>query len=372
MRRSLPRASVFILVFAASLTLAATAQGDTYSLSPTEDVSCRSDYPGTAGNGASTLLYVGGPIAETSDYWTTYIKFNLSGLSSQGTLNSATLYMTCHSHSGSSVNVSAYEVISETGTWDEDFMSEQTAASVFTVSGSASATTTVNATGTAFSWGVTTAASNHLGGDFTIVLKEQNQPSSGKWAKFYSKDQTTAAKPYLAVTYTPVEPFDPRGYIDFDPTLSIENLIVPDLYNAFDAYVTVDQMTNGLTTCSFAMSVTPGMSDPPVFENLLPGGLSVGDWETGITVASTECVGFGGGPVNVGVLHLLYLGVPGDIMLIDHPDYPRWVEDCESPGMVSYYCVLSHGGVGKDPIAGDCVVSPVESRSWSGIKAMFR
>lgn len=363
-----------LAVLALCLFVVSAAVAETYTRYPTDDVCVRVDSgkTSTAGFATGALLYVGGHIVDNYDYWNTYMKFDLSQFAA-GTINSATLKMVCDSHSGSSVNISVYEVMTETGTWSESYFSQDTATANFTISGTAAATTTVNDTDAVFSWTVTTAARSHQGGDFTLCIKEQNQPSAGKWAKFCSKDHvTTGYHPYLSVNYTEPSGDDPRGYIDFDPSLTIDNLIVPGLYDPFDVYVTVDQMMNGLTTCSFAMSVTPGTSDPPVFENLLPGGVSFGNWETGITVESTECVGIGGGPVNVGVLHLVYLGVPGDVMLLDHPDQPRWVEDCQSPGEVSYYCVLSHGGVGKDPIPGDCGATPVQSRTWGSMKAMFR
>jgi len=370
--RNMPARSAAVLVLL-SLVLAVPAGATTYSLTPTDDVSVRSDYVHTAGTPAATLLYVGGTFVSTNDYWTTYVKFDLSSYSASGTVNSATLKMTCHSHSGSSVNVSAFEMTSDPYDWDEYWVSQAGLDSTTTVSNSAMTITTVDDTLTEFSWTVTTSASNHLGGNFTVVLKEQNQPSSGKWAKFYSKDcSVNGYKPKLVLDYTSPGSNDPRGYIDFDPSVSIDNVVVPDIYNPFDAYVTFDQMTDGLTTCSFALSVTPGISSPPSFENLLPGNLAIGSWDTGITLASTECVGVGGGPVNVGVLHLFYLGGEGDIMLLDHPDYPRWVVDCQDPGQVSYYCVLSHGGVAKEPIAGDCGATAVRDRSWSAIKAMFR
>ena len=353
------------------------AVGETYTKYPTDDVCVRVDSGNTStqGNGLGPLLYVGGHIVDNYDYWNTYMKFNLSQFAG-GTINSATLKMVCDSHSGTSVNVSVYKVISEIGTWDENYFSQDTATQNFTISGSAAATTTVNDTDAVFSWTVTTAARSHLGGDFTLCIKEQNQPSAGKWAKFCSKDHnTTGYWPYLSVNYSPAPgDDDPRGYIDFDPSVGIDNLIIPELYDPFDAYVVVDQMANGMTTCCFALSVTPGMSATTDFEPLLPGMMTIGNWATGITVTSTEgeCLGMGGEPVNIGVLHMLYLGVPGDVMLLDHPDYPRWVIDCTFPGLVNYYCVLSHGGVGKDPLPGDCGVTPAQDTSWGAIKAMYR
>ncbi|MBN2565388.1 MAG: DNRLRE domain-containing protein [Candidatus Eisenbacteria bacterium] len=354
--------------------VAATAAADTYTLGPTEDVCVRDDYPNTAGNPTGSLLYVGGPIVSTNDYWTTFIKFDLSSYGA-GTINSATLKLTCQSHSGSSVSVSTYEVTADPYDWDEDYMSQQTAEANLTVSTSPTANVTVNAANTAFSFDVTGAARNHKGGDFTICVKQSNQPSSGNWAMFYSKDYSTTPsyQPDLVLNYTPPSQDNGRIYIDFDPSFSIENIAYPDIYTGFDAYVVLDQMSQGFAGICFALSVTPGTSSPPAFENLLPGDLAIGDWETGITMASTDCVGMGGEPVNMAVLHLYYLGEPGDILILDHPEWPRWIVDCTQPyGLVTYYCVLSHGGVGKDAPPGDCGATPVQARSWTGIKSLYR
>jgi hypothetical protein len=59
-------------------------------------------------------------------------------------------------------------------------------------------------------------------------------------------------------------------------------------------------------------------------------------------------------------------------MILDHPDYPRWVIDCQDPGQVFYYCVRSHGGVWKDAVVGDCPTVAVEDVSWGSIKSMYR
>ena len=161
---------------------------------------------------------------------------------------------------------------------------------------------------------------------------------------------------------------DVRFFIDFLPD-TYTHSVMPAAYTSVPAYVMADQIV-GFTTVSFALSVTPGMSSPPAFTSLLPGGLAIGAWDTGITLASTDCMTVE--PVQIGRLDLFYLGTPGDVMIVDHPDYPRWVVDCQEPGVVDYYCVLSHGGVGKDALAGDCGASPVEDGSWSSIKALYR
>ena len=54
----------------------------------------------------------------------------------------------------------------------------------------------------------------------------------------------------------------------------------------------------------------------------------------------------------------------------------RWVCDCTLPNaQVDYYCVWMHGGIHKPALEGDedCFpVVPVEDKSWSTIKALFR
>ncbi len=81
-------------------------------------------------------------------------------------------------------------------------------------------------------------------------------------------------------------------YIDFDPP-NFAHDVYPALFEVVDAYVMFSQpdfLWDGLTSVSFALSLTPGMGDSPSFTPLLPGGMAVGEWYTGITVASTECV----------------------------------------------------------------------------------
>lgn len=164
-------------------------------------------------------------------------------------------------------------------------------------------------------------------------------------------------------------------YVDFDPPNYVHRAD-PDVYTSFSGYFMLD-LTNsaetGFTTISFRVDYGAGMTSPPAFVNLLPGNLAIGTIEEGITLASTECITTF--PAAVGRLDMFYLGTPGDIVILDHPDYPRWVVDCQDPGQVFVYCVYSNGGVGKDPDMGpmgDCGGNPVEDASWAGIKALFR
>ena len=230
-------------LFAASVLLGVLpAVASTYTRYPTDDVSVRSDYPDTGGNETAAFSYVGGTFVGTSDYWATYIKFDLSQFSG-GTINSATLYMVSYTYSGSGVNVNVYEVTKDPYDWSEDWMSWNHVDSTMTVSGSAAATTKVDKTNTAFTWDLTYEAQQHMGGDFSICVKEQNQPSSGKKAEFYSNDYTSGGFwPYLAVDYT--DPDDEEndrlyGWEDLgtllgfsggcSPPMLATNVILPDL-----------------------------------------------------------------------------------------------------------------------------------------------
>jgi hypothetical protein len=160
-------------------------------------------------------------------------------------------------------------------------------------------------------------------------------------------------------------------YIDFDPP-NYEHRIDPVPYTPFDAYIMVETFFDGpgFTAISFGLSLTPGMSSSTVFEILLPGYVVVGQYETGITITSTDCITADMQPMPIAVLHCLYTGLPGDIEVTYHPDYPGWIVLCDDSLQV--FCVLSHGGVGKAPLGGDCGGNPVEDVSWGAIKALYR
>jgi len=159
-------------------------------------------------------------------------------------------------------------------------------------------------------------------------------------------------------------------YVDFDPP-QYRHWVNPDPGELVNAYVVVDlthSYPQEFREVSFALSVTPGMAGNPVFTSFLES--AIGDWRTGITLRTTGCVeSF---PAPVGRLSFTYQGVPGDVKILDHPTYPRWLVDCGTPGSIHIYCVRSHGGVGKLPIAGDCGVNPVDDASWGAIKALYR
>jgi hypothetical protein len=151
-----------------------------------------------------------------------------------------------------------------------------------------------------------------------------------------------------------------RAYISFDPAGDPEvNTTAPAAYTTVNAYLCLDNIEGGMTTLSFrlndAMTECPGVMATQSFVNMLPGNLMIGDPfdAVGATVASTECMT--SNPVIVGYGTYFYLGGDCCIQLLDHADYARWVVDCNEPGLVDYYCVLTHGAVGAAQCPpGDC------------------
>jgi hypothetical protein len=165
--------------------------------------------------------------------------------------------------------------------------------------------------------------------------------------------------------------------IDFSGTAiswtDVQGRIDPQLYETFSAYFCAYGI-NGFTGICMRGYVTPGMSATTQFTSLLPLGVAFGGWDEGVALASPDC--HTDRFLYFARLDLLYLGNPGDVMILDHPEYPRWVMDCTQPSAeLDYYCVWMHGGVGKDPLVGDqgCFpVVPVEDTTWGSVKALYR
>ena len=139
------------------------------------------------------------------------------------------------------------------------------------------------------------------------------------------------------------------AYMSFDQTgaggLIHEYQATP--YVPFRTYVCFSQIDGGITAVSFALTdvlaENPGVFAPPTFVSLLPN--SVGDWSTGITLSSPECLT--GQVVVVGYLELFpFMSWDCCIELLDHPTYPRRVVDCQDPGETNYYRIISHGTLG--------------------------
>ena len=181
-----------------------------------------------------------------------------------------------------------------------------------------------------------------------------------------------------------------RAYIDFSPPDYVHS-VTSEPYSVVDAYLVLDCFGHseaddgGMTVICFAVDITPGTSLATSFTNLLPGGISIGEWETGISLAGADCAPPDGsvpennGVVLVGKISMVYSGTPGDIVIADHPIFPRWLVGCVS-GDENRFRVLSNGGIGQPPSvpgdagAEDCFESSstIENCSWGAIKAMYR
>jgi len=151
---------------------------------------------------------------------------------------------------------------------------------------------------------------------------------------------------------------DAQNYMD------VVTRIDPPEYTEVEVYVALHG-TEDFTSVSFALDTIPnGVLVPTGFACLLPGGLYIGSWDTGVTVSSMECMD-SSEVVYLARLDMFYLSGAADIVIRDHDSYPRWVVDCEES--YTYYEVASHGGVWRDPMS-----TPVEAMSWGAIKAMYR
>ena len=168
-----------------------------------------------------------------------------------------------------------------------------------------------------------------------------------------------------------------KAYVSFDQSGAgglVHNYTMTQ-YVGFNAYFCFSDLDMGLTVVSFMinnpLAECPGLFASQSFTNLLD--IIVGDPFTGMSLASTTCRP---GPVEVvGYLNLFPIAV-GDccVVILDDPDFPRWVVDCTLPnGEVDFYCVLENGTIGAgDCPAGDCDIVPVEDATWGGIKALYR
>jgi hypothetical protein len=143
------------------------------------------------------------------------------------------------------------------------------------------------------------------------------------------------------------------AYVSFDQTGSGDPTYYyePTANEPFRAYVCLSDVSGGVTGVAFALtdvvSEYPGSFESAEFVSLLPGGLSIGDWRTGITLASTECVA--GPVVVVGYLRIVPLeDAAGCVELRDDPYMPRAVADCQQPSsQIDEYSVSRHGQIGE-------------------------
>ncbi len=159
------------------------------------------------------------------------------------------------------------------------------------------------------------------------------------------------------------------AYVTFDQGAEVSRLD-PTPYTLGNAYVCMTEIGDGFTTLSFATAVGAGVSISTSWASNLPGGLAIGAFDTGITLASTECMT--DEIVLIATGSFVWTGTAGEITIVDHPDWPREVVDCV--GDTDVYCLLSNGGVFMDPTptGEDCGPVAVDESSWGGIKALYR
>jgi hypothetical protein len=160
--------------------------------------------------------------------------------------------------------------------------------------------------------------------------------------------------------------------VDFDPP-NLVRTVEPEPFTTVEGYLVLDLTTSpmpGATSISFAVDIVPWPSVEPVFETYLPLSVAEGDWRQGVTVDFGECVT--DRLITVGRFEFFYEGGAHDILVLEHPEYPYFVYDCEEPPTLWIYCVPEHGAVGKQStVWGNCGGSPVEELSWGSIKALY-
>lgn len=159
------------------------------------------------------------------------------------------------------------------------------------------------------------------------------------------------------------------GYISFDAAGAAGaeyHRYDAGAYEQVTCYVVLANIPAGVKTANFKLTLTPGMSLMNTFTNLMPGDLAIGAYDTGIALASTDCLMTD--PLVVASLLMFCSGTPGDILLEEHPDWGFWVDDCDlvTP---NYFAVTCNGAILKDPV---CNEVPVEETTWGSLKALYR
>jgi hypothetical protein len=194
--------------------------------------------------------------------------------------------------------------------------------------------------------------------------------------------------PLLAAVASGGQNLEAKVYIDFDPPNMVQS-VYPDSGDFVSGCLILDCMgiaspyTGGVTEICFRVDATPGTATSLGGTSLLPGGIEIGDWQTGICLPTPYCQypdgSTPGGIIKVAVIGLYYGGVPGDLMIEYHPDYPGGhLVDCNYD--VDDFCIWAWGGVGKSctvvtPSCGTCwpaTAAPGEPSSWGTIKALYK
>jgi hypothetical protein len=170
---------------------------------------------------------------------------------------------------------------------------------------------------------------------------------------------------------------DVRIYLDFDPPNGVSR-IDPVADSTFDVYIVLDHLGAGGGVRGVAPVFERTFGGTLLSQTNLLGGMdfySVDDTYGGwVHLSGTDCAHpSANGLLVTGFVTYLYNGTPG-YMRIQRPEVdPGMVVDCDFAA--DYFCVAGNAGVGMDAPSGEpgCGgASPVESVSWSSIKALYR
>ncbi|RLI75203.1 hypothetical protein DRO97_03875 [Archaeoglobales archaeon] len=172
----------------------------TITLYPTDDAYVYEVSP-SSNYGSSTSLHV-----QSYRFWglnfneRTYIKFNLSSISSTSYVLDAKLQLYAYSSNAQNRN---YEVHKVTSNWDENTITWSSQPSFETT-----ATDTISPTSNSWNaWTVTSDVQNMISGNnYGWCIKDESESSrSQKYTHFYSKEYSdTAYHPKLVVEYSPI------------------------------------------------------------------------------------------------------------------------------------------------------------------------
>lgn len=168
---------------------------------------------------------------------------------------------------------------------------------------------------------------------------------------------------------------DAAVFVDFSGTAvdhdGVEPVTYPVPYNAMSAYIGISRTSEFQAAC-IRVSLSSESFIVLSWDSLVSDVIiEIWDPEDGVLVAADECL-------NDDFIYLIrgdmiWTGLPGDIVIEDHPGCPRLVYDCD--GGTDEYCVWINGGVGKPPLDGDSGCDPdvpSEPTTWGLMKALYR
>jgi hypothetical protein len=164
---------------------------------------------------------------------------------------------------------------------------------------------------------------------------------------------------------------DIKAFIEFENGY---NTIEPTVGVPFTATVYLEDFGPGEGVSAMELALAWTFSGYLIsYQSLLPGGLTIGDPQTGWTIAGSECT-FPDTNSRVAVAELTFLydgGSPGTLELLDHPVNGRVAFDCSFE--TDEWCVRTwpsgHAAVGPGatPPPGDCLVANMCLEVWKDV-----